>query len=104
MSTIATVLKAAVTLETERLTQIFDTARPFSYRYELQLRLRLESAANIQTAAGLNVRPWFSDRADLESRGRRERSKKYTTPPIPQRIDLRIRGGKMRLGRRRGSR
>jgi hypothetical protein len=26
----------------------------------------------------LHVRPWFSNRADLESRGRRERLKKYT--------------------------
>jgi hypothetical protein len=30
------------------------------------------------TAADLHVRPWFSNRADLESRGRRERLKKYT--------------------------
>jgi hypothetical protein len=26
----------------------------------------------------LHVRPWVSNRADLESRGRRERLKKYT--------------------------
>jgi hypothetical protein len=34
--------------------------------------------ANAHTAADLHVRPRFSNRADLESRGRRERLKKYT--------------------------
>jgi len=32
----------------------------------------LESVANAHTAADLHVRPWVSNRADLESRGRRE--------------------------------
>ena len=32
----------------------------------------------VHTAADLHVRPQFSNRADLENRGRRERLKKYT--------------------------
>jgi hypothetical protein len=32
----------------------------------------LESVANMHTAADLHIRPWFSNRAGLESRGRRE--------------------------------
>lgn len=50
----------------------FDTGRPSSYRYEPSIQLRLESVANAHTAADLCVRPWVSNRADLESRGRRE--------------------------------
>jgi hypothetical protein len=46
----------------------FDTEPPSSYRYELQPDHRLESIANARTAADLHVRPWFSNRADLESR------------------------------------
>jgi hypothetical protein len=53
----------------------FDTVSPFSYFYELQLSHRLESVANTHTAADLRVRPWFSIRAELENRGRCERSK-----------------------------
>jgi hypothetical protein len=45
----------------------------------------LESAANMHTAADLHVRPWFSNRADLKNRERREQSKKYTTSGFPQR-------------------
>ncbi|MBP2430897.1 hypothetical protein AB7M49_002069 [Bradyrhizobium elkanii] len=52
--------------------RIFDTVRPSSYRYEPSIQLRLESVANAHTAADLCVRPWVSNRADLESRGRRE--------------------------------
>ena len=50
-----------------------DTEQPFPYCYELPTQLRLESVANAHTAADLHVRPWVSNRADLESRGRRER-------------------------------
>ena len=50
----------------------FDTELPSSYCYELPTQLRLESVANAHTAADLHVRPWFSNRADLESRGCRE--------------------------------
>ena len=51
----------------------FDTKPLPSYRYEFQPNDRLESVAHAHTAADLHVRPWFSNRADLESRGRRER-------------------------------
>jgi len=51
----------------------FDTEPPYPYRYEFRSDNRLESVANVHTAADLHVRPWFSNRADLESRGRRER-------------------------------
>jgi hypothetical protein len=44
----------------------------------------LESVAYAHTAADLHVRPWFSNRADLENRGRRERLKKYTKRDFPQ--------------------
>jgi hypothetical protein len=63
----------------------FDTEPPLSYCYELQPEHRLESVANAHTAADLHVRPWFSNRADLESRGRRERTKRYIMPYFPQR-------------------
>jgi len=63
----------------------FGTAQPASYRYELQTIHRLESAANMHTAADLHVRPRFSNRADLKNRRRRERAKKYTTSCFPQR-------------------
>jgi hypothetical protein len=56
----------------------FDTELPCSYCYESQPIERLESVAYAHTAADLHVRPWFSNRADLENRGRRERSKEYT--------------------------
>ncbi len=56
----------------------FDTEPPYSYRYEFRSDNRLESAANVHTAADLHVRPWFSNRADLESRGRREATKRYS--------------------------
>ena len=52
---------------------------PFSYCYELRLQRHLENVASIHTAADLHVRPRFSNRADLKNRGRRGRSKKYTT-------------------------
>jgi hypothetical protein len=58
----------------------FDTEPPCSYCYEFEPDNRLESAANVLTAADLHVRPWFSNRADLESRGRREASKRYSMP------------------------
>jgi hypothetical protein len=51
----------------------FDTKQPTSYCYKLPTQHRLESVANAHTAADLHVRPWVSNRADLESRGRRER-------------------------------
>jgi hypothetical protein len=51
----------------------FDTKPPPSYCYEFQPNDRLESVAHAHTAADLHVRPWFSNRADLESHGRRER-------------------------------
>jgi hypothetical protein len=41
----------------------------------------------VRTAADLHVRPWFSNRADLESRGRRERLKKYTMGDFSQWLD-----------------
>jgi hypothetical protein len=47
----------------------------------------LESVAYAHTAADLHVRPWFSNRADLENRGRRERLKKYTKRGFPQWLD-----------------
>jgi hypothetical protein len=47
----------------------------------------LESVAYAHTAADLHVRPWFSNRADLENRGRRERLKKYTMRDFPQWLD-----------------
>jgi hypothetical protein len=50
----------------------FGTEHPFSYCYELQLHHRLESAANVHTAADLHVHSKFSNRADLESRECRE--------------------------------
>lgn len=53
----------------------FDTAPLFSYCYELQPDHRWEGAANALIAADLRVRPWFSTRAELENRGRCERSK-----------------------------
>jgi hypothetical protein len=49
-----------------------DTEHPYPYRYGFELNDRLESVANAHTAADLHVRPWFSNRADLESHGRRE--------------------------------
>jgi hypothetical protein len=51
----------------------FDTKPLPSYCYEFQPNDRLESVAHAHTAADLHVRPWFSNRADLESHGRRER-------------------------------
>jgi hypothetical protein len=65
----------------------FDTELPSSYCYELRSDNRLESVANAHTAADLHVRPRFSNRADLESRGRRERLKKYTMRNFPQSFD-----------------
>jgi hypothetical protein len=62
-----------------------DTEPPSSYCYEFRSDNRLESVANAHTAADLHVRPWFSNRADLESRGRRERCKRYIMPYFPQR-------------------
>ena len=53
----------------------FDTAHPSSYRYELQLHHRLESAANMHTAADLHIHSKFSNRADLESRECREQQR-----------------------------
>jgi hypothetical protein len=47
----------------------------------------LESVAYAHTAADLHVRPWFSNRADLENRGRRERLKKYTKRDFSQWLD-----------------
>ena len=58
----------------------FDTEPRYSYCYEFRSDNRLESVANAHTAADLHVRPWFSNRADLESRGRREASKRYIMP------------------------
>lgn len=58
----------------------FDTEPHHSYCYEFQSDNRLESAANVLTAADLHVRPWFSNRAGLKSRGRREASKRYSMP------------------------
>lgn len=40
----------------------------------------MESVANAHTAADLHVRPWVSNRADLESRGRREQE--INTPSV----------------------
>ncbi len=57
-----------------------DTGRPSPYRYEPSIQLRLESVANAHTAADLCVRPWFSNRADLQSRGRREQQ--IDTPSV----------------------
>jgi hypothetical protein len=65
----------------------FDTELPCSYCYESQPIERLESVAYAHTAADLHVRPWFSNRADLENRGRRERFKKYTMRDFPQCLD-----------------
>jgi hypothetical protein len=65
----------------------FDTEPPSSYCYEFRSDNRLESVANAHTAADLHVRPRFSNRADLESRGRRERLKKYTMGNFPQSFD-----------------
>jgi len=67
----------------------FDTELPCSYCYESQPIERLESVAYAHTAADLHVRPWFSNRADLENRGRRERLKKYTKRDFPQWLDSR---------------
>ena len=53
----------------------FGTEHPFSYRYELQLHHRLESAANMHTAADLHIHSKFSNRADLESRECREQQR-----------------------------
>jgi hypothetical protein len=56
----------------------------------------LESVAYAHTAADLHVRPWFSNRADLENRGRRERLKKYTKRDFSQWLDSELkhpRGG-----------
>jgi hypothetical protein len=61
----------------------FDTEPPCSYCYESQPNTRLE-LRYVHTAADLHVRPWFSNRADLESRGRRERLKKYTMGDFSQ--------------------
>jgi hypothetical protein len=51
-----------------------------SYCYELQLQHRLESVANVHTAADLHVRPGSQNRADSENLGRREHSKRYIKP------------------------
>ncbi|WP_146689440.1 hypothetical protein [Bradyrhizobium canariense] len=67
----------------------FDTEPLRPYCYEQQPNDRLESVANAHTAADLHVRPWFSNRADLESRGRRERLKKYTMGDFSQCLDSR---------------
>jgi hypothetical protein len=49
--------------------------------------IAMESVANAHTAADLHVRSRFSNRADLESRERRERLKKYTMRNFPQCFD-----------------
>jgi hypothetical protein len=63
----------------------FDTEPHSSHCYEAYFDNRLESAANAHTAADLHVRPGFSNRAGLKSRGRRERPKRYSKPCFPQR-------------------
>ena len=55
----------------------FDTEPHYSHCYESKSDNRLESVANVLTDADLHVRPWFSNRAGLESRGRREAPKRY---------------------------
>jgi hypothetical protein len=67
----------------------FDTKLLFSYCYESQPIERLESVAYAHTAADLHVRPWFSNRADLENHGRREQLKEYTMRDFPQCLDSR---------------
>jgi len=47
----------------------FDTEPPSSYCYELQPDRRWESVANVQTAAGLRVRLWFSIRTEVKTVG-----------------------------------
>ena len=54
-----------------------DTVPRSSYRYEFQ-PAHTGDNRNVHIAADLYVCPWFSNRADLENRGRRERLKKYT--------------------------
>ncbi|WP_210165444.1 hypothetical protein, partial [Rhodopseudomonas palustris] len=73
------------TLTIERPLKKFGTAQPAPYCYELQSDHRLESVANMHTAADLHAHPRVSNRAGLKSRGRRERAKKYTTPSVSQR-------------------
>jgi hypothetical protein len=68
----------------------FDTELLCSYRYESQPIERLESVAYAHTAADLHVRPWFSNRADLENQGRREQLKEYTMRDFPQWLDSRL--------------
>ena len=63
----------------------FDTEPHSSHCYEVYPDNRLESVANAHTAADLHVRPGFSNRAGLKSRGRRERPKRYSMPCFPQR-------------------
>lgn len=69
----------------EPLDRELGTGRPSSYCYELRTVRRLENVANTHIAADLRVRLRFSNRADLKNRRRRERVKKYTTSPVPQR-------------------
>lgn len=56
----------------------FDTEQPPHIDYELPNPASLGNVANVPIAADLHVRPWVSNRAGLESRGRRERLKEYT--------------------------
>jgi len=50
----------------------FDTGQHPPYCYEARSDSRLESIANVHTAADLHIRPVISNRAGLKSRGRRE--------------------------------
>jgi hypothetical protein len=63
----------------------------------------LESIAYAHTAADLHVHPWFSNRADLENHGRRERLKKYTMRGFPQCLDSKLKHPR-RIRVRRNSR
>ena len=49
-----------------------NTEQPFSYCYEFTNSASLGKRRYVHTAADLHVRPWFSNRAGLESLGRRE--------------------------------
>jgi hypothetical protein len=49
-----------------------DKKQPFSYCYEFTNSASLGKRRYVHTAADLHVRPWFSNRAGLESLGRRE--------------------------------
>jgi hypothetical protein len=66
----------------------FDTEPRSPYCYEAIPDTRFESVANAHTAADLHVRPVLKPRWS-ESRGRRERYKKYTMGEFPQCVESR---------------